>query len=107
MALDYLVHLAAHYDLHCLCPRDYNRLLPDLEVEPRSQTTLYSYAFETDPVPVRVVKSYLKRSRVYASYLVETLLIGRWSDLWESSCSANYKDPDAGTGSPLSSVTAP
>ena len=67
-----------------------------MEVEPRSQSTLYSYAFETDPVPVRVVKSYLKRSRVYASYLVETLLIGRWSDLRESSCSANYKDPDAG-----------
>ena len=97
MGLGLPQNLAAHYQTHCLRPRDHNWLLLDLQVERRSLTTLHCHTIEPDPVPVPVVKSYIKRPSAYASYSVETFRIGHRSDLGERGCSANYKNPDTET----------
>ncbi len=55
----------------------------------------YSNAIETDSIPIPVVKRYLKRPRVHASYLVEAFLIGLMSDLRESSRSSDNEHPES------------
>ncbi len=70
----------------------------DMEVERSSLTTNYRNGVETDSSPIPVVKRYLKRPRAHASYSVETLLIGLWSDLRKGSRSCDYEHPDTGDG---------